>query len=188
MRARGRVALQAGGLALLFAALVACAYFLFERPRREEEARTRSEERVLPFAPAEVLEVRLWRGGGLVAALLRTPGGFAVRAGATVPADPEAAQAYLRKLASLRRGASLRPAEGGLGRYGLDPPRGRLEVALAGGRTLSLDLGDENPFDHSLFARAGDDVLRLPAAARVALSLDPGALRAPPAPDGGNRG
>ena len=189
MRARGRSAWAAAGFVLLFAGLVSSAYLLFERPAREEEARRRSEVRVLAFAPAEVREVRLARGGK-VAVLDRTASGWSstVAAGAATPVDAEAAEAYLARLAALRRGAALPPGDGGLARYGLDPPRARLEIDLDGGRTLSLDLGDESPFDHTVFARAGGEVLVLPASARTSIALDRGALRPRAPPDGGNRG
>jgi hypothetical protein len=152
---------------------------------REEEARRRSEERILVFAPAEVREVRLDLGGSATI-LLRKGGGWTIAGNDT--ADAGAVEAYLERLASIRRKGAVAPADGGLAGFGLDPPRARLAIALSDGRSLSVDIGDDNPFDRTLYARVGGAVLVLPGSARAALALDPASLRPRSAPDGGNQG
>ena len=187
MSARARTAGLAAALAVVFATVVAWAYLSVERPMREERSLRESAERVLPFAPADVREVRLSSGGAEVI-LARREGGWTVTAASSGPADPEAVEACLERLAALRRRAVVPPGDGGLAGFGLDPPRARLSVSLDGGRRLSLDIGGDNPFDHTLFALAGGEVVVLPAGARAALALDPSRLALPPSPDGGNRG
>jgi len=185
--ARTRTAGLAAGLAALFAVLVAWAFLSVERPMREEHGRRASVDRVLPFSPADVREVRLSTASADVV-LARGGAGWTISAGPSLPADPAAVEACLERLAALRRRATVPAADGGLAGFGLDPPRARLSVSLHGGRTLVLEIGGDNPFDHTLFARAGAEVVVLPASARAVLALDPALLARPPAPDGGIRG
>jgi len=186
LTARGRAARLAGILFLLFAGIVAWAFLGVERPSREERSEKELRERVLPFTPSEVVEIRLT--GGADARLVRSEGGWTIAAPDALPADPSAVNDFLERLASIRRKAAVAPPDGGLAAFGLDPPLARLSIGLSGGRTLSLEIGSANPFDHTLFARTGGEVVVLPVSARAALSLDPAALRSDSAPDGGNRG
>ncbi len=187
MKARSRVALGALGLSAAAAGVVAWAYLSVERPARAERARRAGEERVLPFEPGEAREVRVDAGGGSFR-LFRSGGGWTVADPREAPADPAAVAAFLERLSSVRRTSALDARDRGLREFGLEPPRARVVVELRGGRTISLDIGADNPFDRTLFARAGGPVLVLPGSARVALGADAASLRQAPTPDGGNGG
>jgi len=179
LTARRRAALLSGALLVLFGAVVVWAWVSVERPSREG--------RVLPFAPSEVQEVRL-TGGGADARLVRGVGGWTVAAPEARPADPRAVDAYLEGLCSIRSERVVEHPNVGLAGFGLDPAQARLTVDLFGGRTLSVEIGSDNPFDHTRFARAGGEVLVLSPRAAAALVPDPSLLRGTPTPDGGNRG
>ena len=188
LKARSRVALSAAGLLVAAAGVVAWAFLAIERPAREERDRRADEERVLPFAPGDVREVRL-EGGATALRLAYSEDGWRLAAPADAPADPAAVAAFLERLSSIRRTALVGPSDGGPRDFGLEPPRERVVVELRDGRVLSLDVGADNPFDRTLFARAGGALLLLPDSARAALGVDPASLVRPPSsPDGGPGG
>jgi hypothetical protein len=90
----------------------------------------------------------------------------------TVQADALAVEGLLDRLSAMRVRSSLPVDPAGLAARGLEPPASRLTLTLVGGKTLSLDLGDESAFDRTRFGRAGGEILVIdgvPAAA-----LDPG--------------
>jgi hypothetical protein len=71
-------------------------------------------------------------------------------------ADRGAVDALLDKVAGLRRRQLVAPAgapPAELARYGLARPRARVSLALQDGKTETLALGDENPFDGSIFVQ-----------------------------------
>jgi len=168
MTARARIALGAALLLGAVVALVATAWVLVERPAGE--ARTaRSADRVLAFEPAQVRELSIAGpaaalgsgaatpspGGSGEIRLVRAGSGWGVAGPIEAPADAGAVDALLEALAGLRRRAALDVPGGGLAQLGLDPPRRRVAVVLAGGGTLALELGDDHPFDRAVHARVG---------------------------------
>lgn len=182
MKARARTLVLAATLAAALVAVVAGALLLVERPdeaaRRLHELRTR----VLPFLPADVVAVDLSPRGAPDVRLVRSGGGWTLSP-AGGAASVAAVEGLLDRLSGMRVRSTLPADPGALGPRGLEPPASRVEVTLRDGRVLALDLGDENPFDRTRFARRGAEILAVegvPAAA-----LDPAPDRLLAAPGGG---
>jgi len=156
VKARTRTAL--GTLALLAAAAGAVVWVRRADERADGERRVREAEgRVFDFAAAEVRELTVEARGGTTR-LVRDGAGWRIPA-LDAPADRAAAEGLAERLAgALKKGeaAPLPLDERALASFGLARPAVRVQAALAGGRTAALALGDQNPFDGSRFARAGD--------------------------------
>jgi hypothetical protein len=157
MTARSRVAWVAVSLGALFAGMVAWALFAVERPEAEARATHDRESRVLSFSPGEVVGVAIAPRSGAEVRLARSGDGWRLVVPSAGPARALAVEGFLDRLGAMRVRSSI-PAGSALGPLGLEPPASRLSLTLRGGRTLELDLGDENPFDRSRYGRSGGDV------------------------------
>jgi hypothetical protein len=173
MKARTRTAVTALALLAAVAAAVGIAFLGVEKPRRSEEARKEAEEKVLALDPARVVAIAIDAKGGTVK-LARAPGqAWRVVAPVEAPADGFAVQSLLDAAAGLKR--LSRAAEPGapVAPFGLEPPRARLTFSLEGGGEESVALGTDNPFDASVYVRAGQGgVDRVSGAARWSLEKD----------------
>ncbi len=154
MKARARNALVTLALLAATAAALAIAFYGVERPLEREKTAKEAEEKVLAVGRGEVKVLRL-AGKGPEVRLERTGDGWRVTAPVEAPADRVAADALLDAALGLRRRQRVAEPDAGLATFGLSPPRMRLTLELAGGGTRELEVGDENPFDGSLFVRAG---------------------------------
>ncbi len=70
-------------------------------------------------------------------------------------ADNLPVEAIIDKLAGLKRLRGVEAA-GDLKQYGLASPRIKVVLSLEGGKTAELDVGDDNPYDGTLFTKTGD--------------------------------
>lgn len=179
MGARSRIGWTAVALGALFAGMVAWALLAVERPESAARAAQEREARVLAFPPAEVVSVAVEPRSGAALRLERAEGGWRLRPSGE-PAGPLLVEGFLDRLAAMRVRTTLPPGPGGLPALGLDPPAARVTLALRGGKTLSLDLGDENPFDRTRYCRAGGDVRVVEGVPKAAVDPDPEAFRAAP--------
>jgi hypothetical protein len=168
MRARARNALVTLALLAATAAALAIAFYAVERPMEREKAAQEAEEKVLAVGRDEVRALRL-AGKGPEVRLERAGDGWRVTAPLEAPADRAAAEALLDAALELRRRQRVAEPDAGLASFGLSPPRMRLTLELAGGGTRELEVGDENPFDGSLFVRAGGPVVAVAPGARYSL-------------------
>jgi hypothetical protein len=169
MKARARTALLTLGLLAAAAAALAVAFYGVERPLEREKAGKEAEEKVLAVGRDEVKALRL-SGKGPEVRLERSGGGWRVVAPVEAPGDRAAADALLDAALGLRRRQRVAEPDGGLSAYGLSPPRLRLVLELASGASHTLEAGDENPFDGSLFVRAdGGPVVAVGPGARWSL-------------------
>ena len=169
MQSRNRLVLGAAALLALLAALVAVARLAFDRPAEKARAVAVDAARALPFRPADVSVLEI-----------------APRVGAPVRLEAPGSRARLALLGRLAavRVVSTRPADpAALAAAGLSPPVSRVTVELQGGRTLRLDVGDENAFDRTRFARAGGEILIVSGLPPEA--VDPAPMRRPDGPGGG---
>jgi hypothetical protein len=157
VKARTRLVLGSALIAGVLAALVTAARLGVEDPDERARHARSAERRVLDFQAAEVVGLDLSLGTEAVR-LRRDPSGWHLLGPPEAPADPAAVAALLDRLGALRRRSALAPGHDP-SRYGLDPPRGRLSLALADGRSLALDLGDDTPVGQSFYARSGGEVL-----------------------------
>lgn len=169
MKARSRTALLTLALLAAAAGALAIAFYGVERPLEREKAGKEAEEKVLALGREEVKALRLSEKEPEVR-LERAGDGWRITAPVEAPADRAAADALLDAALGLRRRQRVAEPDAGLSAYGLSPPRLRLVLELGGGATRTLEAGDENPFDGSLFVRAdGGPVLAVGPGARFSL-------------------
>ena len=179
MRSRSRPLAIAASLAVLLAALVAWALLRVERPDQAATSLEDRERRALPFRPGDAVgiaiaprgsaEVRLERAGP--AWRLSPPG---------VEANAVAVEGLLEGLAGMRSRSTLPSGPGALAARGLDPPASRVTLTLRDGTRLSLDLGDENPFDRTRFGLRDGRILAVEGVPAAALDPARDRLLAPP--------
>jgi Domain of unknown function (DUF4340) len=157
-------------LLLVAAAAGAVAYAWFGIARKDEatERKKAADEKLYAFTPAAVKAVTVEAKGTTTrVARAGAGGGEGWRVEAPVQADAERAtvDALVDRVAELRRKAAVAPAADGaaLARYGLARPRARVELALEDGKVETLALGDENPFDGTVFVRTTGGAVELVA-------------------------
>ena len=145
----------AGGIAL--AALWA---------QKDEEKKTAEKERsekLFDFDKAHARSLRLEKAGKLVAALERKDqaASWLFTEPIKGEADDATVNAMLDGLAGFKQKKDL-AGEKDPKPYGLDAPQIVISAKTDDGREQRLEIGSENPFDHSLYVRkAGDPVIRL---------------------------
>jgi hypothetical protein len=166
VKARTRTLALAAALAALLAAVVVGALLFVERPDQAARARHDRETRALPFQPGEVAAVTIAPRGAPEVRLARGVAGF---------------DGLLERLSGMRVRSASPAGHGGLASRGLDPPTTRLTLTLRDGRELSLDLGDENPFDRTRFARRDGEILAIEGVSEALLDPTPERLLSPPA-------
>ncbi|HEX7622315.1 MAG TPA: DUF4340 domain-containing protein, partial [Anaeromyxobacteraceae bacterium] len=154
MKARTRNALSAVALLALAGGAVALALAV---GRKDEAAQATQEagQRIFAFAPAEV-EALTVVAKGEATKLERHDGGWRITAPVAARADGGAVELLVRRVAELRRKGSVQPSSDAASRQrqGLASPRARIELVLRGGKKETLSVGDENPFDGSVFVES----------------------------------
>jgi len=179
MKARARNALSA--LALLAVASGAVALALAVGKKDEAAQATKAAgERLFAFAPADVTALTVIAKGNTTV-LARQDGGWRITAPVAAPADGGAVEQLVRRVAELRRKGAVQPGGDPKARerYGLASARARVEVVLRGGKTETLAVGDENPFDGSVFVESTSGAIDLVGAeARWGVERSTAELRA----------
>jgi len=110
------------------------------------------------FQTDQVVELAVTVADGPTARVRRDERGWQLVEPEQRPADPRRIEGVLRALAQIELGVPIVESSApdlGLG----EPPRGRVQVVLRSGRSLSLALGDEAPVGWRTYARAPDDSL-----------------------------
>jgi hypothetical protein len=163
--------------------------------RKDEAARVRreGEERLYRFSPGEARAVTV-EAGGETTRFVRAGGGWRAEAPGQATPATEAIDALLERVSGLRRKATLSaaPDAGALASHGLARPRARVTVALGEGRAETLELGDENPFDGTVFVHTTAGAIELVGGdvrwtiERVLRAARPGQPDPRPAPTGGS--
>ncbi|HEX7489174.1 MAG TPA: DUF4340 domain-containing protein, partial [Anaeromyxobacteraceae bacterium] len=150
---------------------------------RKDEATQAAHEagqRIFAFAPAEVEALTVVAKGDATK-LARQGGGWRITAPVAARADGGAVELLVRRVAELRRKGSAQPSADAASRQrqGLATPRARLELVLRGGKKETLSVGDENPFDGSVFVESTSGAVDLVGAeARWGLERGTDELRA----------
>jgi hypothetical protein len=176
--ARSRIVWTVAVLGALFAAMVAWAILAVEGPDAAARLTHERDARALPFAPGDVTAVAIAPRSAPELRLERTAGGWRLLSPAEGAATALAVEGLLDRLSAMRVRTSLPTGPGALAARGLDPPAARLTLTLAGGRTLSLDLGDESAFDRTRFGRAGGEMLVIEGVPAAAVDPAPDAFLA----------
>lgn len=152
-------------IALIAVALGLYIYF-FEAPRMAEEARG---EHVVDVEEAQVERIKLTYPDAKPVELERKEGAWRLLSPIEAPADPKAVVQFLDSLRDpvIERHIPMSEAES-LASYGLEGQtgtRGRLEITLAGGKTLpAVIVGNTTPVDFHAFVRVegNDEILLTP--------------------------
>ncbi len=174
MKARTRAAATTLVLLAGAAAAISVAWFGVHLNVAEEKARDARSKKLFALDPAKVTSAVVAAKGGEVK-LVRAGAGWRITSPVEADADPDAVRRLLDGLAGLERratsaAAGASPAE--LASYGLAAPKGRIEVAVEGGHTERLALGDTNGFDGAMFVMPTDgEVAVVAGEARAALEL-----------------
>jgi Domain of unknown function (DUF4340) len=179
MKARTRNALSAVALLALAGAAVALALAVGKKDEAAQ-ATQEADQRIFAFAPAEV-EALTVIAKGETTKLARQGGGWRITAPVAARADGGAVELLLRRVAELRRKGSVQPSADAASRQrqGLASPRARVELVLRGGKQETLAVGDENPFDGSVFVESTSGAVDLVGAeARWGLERGTNELRA----------
>ena len=128
--------------------------------QKKAEAREKSEK-LFAFDKAQAKELRLSKEGQLVARLVKAEKGWKLVQPVEAPGDDTAVDSLLGSLSSLKQKKDLE-GEKDLKVYGLDQPRLEAVVKLEDGKEQGLQIGVDNSFDNTLYAkRVGDDTVRV---------------------------
>ena len=145
--------LIAGGVALVAA-------WAGKDEEQKAEAKEKSEK-LFDFDKARVKSLRLEKDGKLVAALLKDEKGWTLKEPLQAEADDGAAEGVVTALSGLKQKKDLAD-EKVLKTYGLDAPKLQVSVKLDDGKEQGLQLGIDNSFDNTTYARRlGDPVIRI---------------------------
>jgi hypothetical protein len=170
----------AAALGALFAAMVAWAILSVEGPESRARATQERVARALPFSPGEVVSLEVAPRSGAALRLERAAGGWRLLAPTAGAAGAPAVEAFLERLSEMRVRGSVPAGPGAGAARGLDPPVARLTLSLRDGRTVALDLGDENPFDRTRFGRSGPEIRAIEGVPALAVDPDPEPFLAAP--------
>ena len=181
MTARSRTVWTVAVLGALFAAMVAWAILAVEGPDATARLAHDRDTRALPFAPGDVTAVAIAPRSAPELRLVRAAGGWRLLSPAEGVATTLAVEGLLDRLSAMRVRTSLPADPGALAARGLDPPAARLTLTLEGGKTLSLDLGDESAFDRTRFGRGVGEILVIEGVPAAAVDPGPDAFLAAPA-------
>jgi hypothetical protein len=125
-----------------------------ERSRLAREAAGAAERRVVGFDPAAVREIVVDKPGERV--VIRAEGGrWRIVAPEDAPADGPTVEGLLAFVRRLEKVRTL-DGDGDLAELGLAAPPLRLDIALTGGRTLSVLLAHPNPAHTGVYAKLAD--------------------------------
>ena len=152
MKARTRSLASALAFLLVAVAAVALAFFGIAKKDEARAARKGAEEKLYTFAPARVKSLEV-KSKGDDTRIVRAGEKWRLTAPVEAEAERAAVNALVEAVAGLRRKAAIaaKPDAAALARYGLSNPRARVTLTLEDGKSESLALGDENPFDGSAF-------------------------------------
>ncbi len=151
MKARTRNALSALALLALAGGAVALALAVGKKDEATQATKD-AGDKLFAFAPAEVEALTVVAKGDATK-LARQDGGWRITSPVAARADGGAVELLVRRIADLRRKGSVQPGADAASRQrvGLASPRARIELELRGGKKETLSVGDENPFDGSVF-------------------------------------
>jgi hypothetical protein len=152
----------------LAAAIGAYAWFGVYQVGKQEEAAKERTDTLFEFKKDDVLRLSVTAQGDATEAERSASSGGG-DAGATTarewrivapihaPGDAATLDGVVDKLSGLKQKREVK-APGDLASYGLDKPRIKVIATLSDGKTAELDIGVDNPYDGTIFAKkAGDE-------------------------------
>jgi len=146
-----------GLLALLIVAVAVGGIAVWAGKSEEKKAEAKEKsEKLFDFDKAQAKELRLSRDGQVVARVVKGEKGWRLAQPVEAEADDGAVDALLGSLSSLKEKKELE-GEKDLKQYGLDKPKLEAAVKLADGKEQGLQIGVDNTFDNTLYAKKLDD-------------------------------
>lgn len=128
--------------------------------QKKAEAKEKSEK-LFDFDKAHAKELRLSRDGQVVAHLTKGEKGWKLDAPVQADGDDTAVDSLLSSLSGLKQKKELE-GEKDLKTYGLERPKLEAAVKLEDGKEQGLQIGLDNGFDNTLYAKKlGDDTVRV---------------------------
>jgi hypothetical protein len=151
-----------GLLALLLVAggIAGLALWAGKDEQKKAEAKEKSEK-LFDFDKAHVKELRLAKDGQVVVRLTKGEKGWKLAQPVEAEGDDSAVDSLVASLSTLKQKKDL-GEEKDLKGYGLDQPKLEVRVLLDDGKEQGLQIGTDNTFDNTLFAKKlGDGTIRV---------------------------
>ena len=147
-------------LLLVAGAIGGVALWTGKDEQKKAEAKEKSEK-LLDFDKAHAKELRLSKDGQLVARLEKGEKGWKLVQPVQAEAEDPAVDSLLGTLSSVKQKKDL-AGEKDLKTYGLDHPKIEVAVKLDDGKEQGLQIGVDNSFDNTLYAKKlGDETVRV---------------------------
>ena len=147
-------------LLLVAGAIGGAAVWTGKDEEKKAEAKEKSEK-LFDFDKAHAKELRLAKDGQLVVRLERGDKGWKLVQPVQAEADDTAVDSLLGSLGTAKQKKDL-AGEKDLKTYGLDHPRIEVAVKLDDGKEQGLQIGVDNSFDNTLYAKKlGDETVRV---------------------------
>src|SRR4051812_20795911 len=143
---------------LVVASAIAFAAFWVQKDVSKEETKKEKAAKVFDgLDRTKVREIRVTKEGKLFAAATRPDEKTSWKLVAPIQADADATQidAMITAVADLRQKSDI--GEGDSKQYGFDPPRIAVTFKLDDGKEHSLEIGETNPFDNTIYVRKGGE-------------------------------
>lgn len=166
MNARTRTALTTLGLTAAAAGAAAWAFFGVEKGAQKEKELKETEARLVFFDKDKVKELLVEAKGEKTRLVHGADGSWQVAEPVKAPGDKGAAESILDKLVLLRKKSEVKKAgevkdDKELTPFGLAKPRAKVTVTPGTGTPEWVALGDDQPFDNSIYARSTDGAVAL---------------------------
>jgi len=143
---------------LVVAGAIAGAAFWVQKDVTKEETKKEKAAKVFDgLDRTKVREIRVTKEGKLLAAATRPDDKASWKLVDPIQADADATQidAMVTAIADLRQKSDI--GEGDLKQYGFHPPRIAATLKLDDGKEQSLEIGETNPFDNTIYVRKGGE-------------------------------
>jgi hypothetical protein len=143
---------------LVVASGIAGAAFWVRKDVSKEETKKQNAAKVFDgLDRAKVREIRVTKEGNVFAAATRPDDKASWKLVTPIQADADATpiDAMVAAIADLKQKSDI--GEGDPKQYGFDPPRIAATLKLDDGKEQSLEIGETNPFDNSIYVRKGGE-------------------------------
>jgi hypothetical protein len=143
---------------LVVAGAIAGAAFWVQKDVSKEETKKEKAAKVFDgLDRAKVREIRVTKEGKLFAAATRPDDKASWKLVEPIQADADATQidAMVTAVADLRQKSDI--GDGDPKQYGFDPPRIAAALKFDEGKEQSLEIGETNPFDNTIYVRKGGE-------------------------------
>ncbi|TMB28489.1 MAG: DUF4340 domain-containing protein, partial [Deltaproteobacteria bacterium] len=147
-------------LLLLAGGIAGLALWAGKDEQKKAEAKEKSEK-LFDFDKAHVKELRLSKEGQLAMRLTKSEKAWKLVQPVEAEGDDSAVDSLLTSLSALKQKKDL-AEEKDLKAYGLDQPKLEVRIQLDDGKEQGLQIGTDNTFDNTLFAKKlGDGTVRV---------------------------